>query len=261
MKIKIYIITYKGDDKVRRNLDSLSVSDIIDYEYEVYIINNHSSFNINNLELDSFSMNNIKILHNVLRPDFSNGHLSRNWNQAIVNGFKDLNKPDCDILIHCQDDTLWEKDCFKKLINVHEKFTFIQYGLGDQFCSYLPEAVKKIGLWDERFNSITMQGEDYFTRAVRYNYYKTTVTDPRHMRKHNPLPNLNLIKRPPGKTWEQKHKGYGIRFFEMKWGMSGRDAFNKATKGEKINPHIESYMMYPYFEKDVDDLKGKGYFE
>ncbi len=98
MKLKIYIVTFDGEKHLNHNLNSLFNSQYFKKENihcEVNIINNHSNFNIN----EKFK-NKVSVLHNVLRPDFSTGHLARNWNQAIINGFKNLNNPDCDILIH-----------------------------------------------------------------------------------------------------------------------------------------------------------------
>jgi hypothetical protein len=92
MKIKQYIVTYNNSLQINNCLDSI-FSKLSEEELsvlEIYIINNHS-----NLEINKEYLNNITILNNDLRPDFSTGHLSRNWNQAIINGFKSLKNPFC----------------------------------------------------------------------------------------------------------------------------------------------------------------------
>ncbi len=168
-KIKIFIVTYKSKISLNNNIKSLLESDLMQHNWEINVINNHS--------LNDEYVDKVKVWHNVLRPDFSTGHLARNWNQAIINGFKDLNNPDCDILVNSQDDVLFKKDCFSKLIEFHKKYSFIQSGAGDSLCSYLPEAVKEIGLWDERFCNIGYQEADYFLRALIYNKNKSMISD------------------------------------------------------------------------------------
>ena len=42
---------------------------------------------------------------------------------------------------------------------------FLQVGRGDELMVYTPDAVKTIGLWDERYTGIVIQEGDYFTRA------------------------------------------------------------------------------------------------
>ena len=86
-KIKIYIVTYKNDKCLNTNLRSLFCSDLMNYDYEINVINNHSQINIDP------KFKKVKLLNNNLRVDFSTGHLSRNWNQALINGFQDLNNP------------------------------------------------------------------------------------------------------------------------------------------------------------------------
>ena len=102
MKIKQYIVTYNNPLQINSCLYSIfnNLSTVeLDY-LDLYVINNHS-----NLQIQSEYLDKITILNNDLRPDFSTGHLSRNWNQAIINGFQNLNEPDCDIVITNQDDT------------------------------------------------------------------------------------------------------------------------------------------------------------
>lgn len=67
---------------------------------EIYIINNHSNSEINKDYLDNIT---------ILRPDFSTGHLSRNWNQAIINVFQNLKNPDYNIVITNQNDIIFRK--------------------------------------------------------------------------------------------------------------------------------------------------------
>ena len=86
MKIKLFIVTYNNALELNKTLTSLFKSDLNAIDYEVFIINNHSNFSI-----DEQFEKNVAILHNVLRPDNSTGYLTRNWNQALILGFGNLN--------------------------------------------------------------------------------------------------------------------------------------------------------------------------
>lgn len=120
MKIKLFIITWNNNEAVNACLDSLAASFVpSNILLEITIINNHSNLKL----IDKHK--HINILNNQTRPDFSTGHLSRNWNQAIISGFKSINNPDCDILITCQNDTVFATNWLLKLIESHHKYSFI----------------------------------------------------------------------------------------------------------------------------------------
>lgn len=258
MKIKLYIVTYNRENLLNETLKSIFNSKIL-FDLDITIINNHSNFKIN----EDF-LSKVNILHNSLRPDFSTGHLSRNWNQAIINGFKDLNNPDCDIVITCQDDTVFETNWLNKLVNYHKYYNFITQGGGDCFCSYTPEAIKNIGLWDERFCNIGYQEADYFFRAVIYNKQKSSINDELHIRKFNPVGNFIFKSTPDHKydeahTKSMEHHTITKALFFKKWGLEpgpwSEKHFNYTSKSL-----IENYIMYPYFEKNILNLSEKNYF-
>lgn len=270
MKIKLYIVSFIDMNCLKLNLDSLFKSDLMKYNHEIFIISNHSSFS-----LPANYLNRVKVLRNVLRPDFSTGHLARNWNEAIVNGFKDLNNPDCDILITAQDDSIFEPDFMGKLINLHKKYNFITAGIGDNVISYQQEAIKKIGLWDERFCGIYYQEGDYFLRALMYNKDKSCINDWPHDREINPIaPNarantfLPIARRTiwgnnsyglvPGGA--AKHMSVMRKHFENKWpGIKDIRWSDDLKNNPPKKPAIPEFVMYPYFEKDIENLNEKGY--
>jgi GT2 family glycosyltransferase len=159
--IKLFIVTWQNEKALNDGLDSLFTNNNIDLE--VNVIANHSAVKVH----DEFQ-DKVNIIYNNLRLDESTGYLSRNWNQAILLGFKSLRNPACDVLIAAQDDTIYYKNWLKKLLKLHNKYSFITYGWGDNFCSYLPEAVKKVGLWDERFIT-THHAAEYFYRMLILN--------------------------------------------------------------------------------------------
>ncbi len=257
MKIKQYIVTYNNKIQINSCLESI-FSKLSNEELsilDVYIINNHS-----NLDIDKKYLNKVTILNNDLRPDFSTGHLSRNWNQAIINGFKDLKFPDCDILITNQDDTLFKENYINKIIELHNRFDLIQFGWGDNFISYTPNAIKRIGLWDERFCNIGYQEADYLTRAALYLKNKSCINDFSHNRMLNSINEtdwlINIIPSGNARNEEYHHSSskfhsHSKHIYEAKWEMNPDSGFSNI---ESMTPKMNSFVMYPYFEKDVDTL-------
>ena len=266
MKIKIYIVTYKNDKALNRNLDSLYQSDIVNHDYEITIINNHTDFQAD------IDRPNLRVVHNTVRPDFSTGHLSRDWNFALIDGFKDLNNPDCDIVVACQNDTVFFPNWASYIVEKHKKdYSFIQFGNGDNFMSWTPAGASVIGLWDERFCNIGYQEGDYFLRAVLLNNKNTSINDWRrepgylkpgkrsHEREHNPIENKVVdvwFSQDEGnkEAHKESKKFHNIsrEVFRQKW-----EGFNSVHWPSDKNlmpkrPTLNSFIYYPYFEKDLD---------
>lgn len=260
MKIKVFIVTYKNKLHLNNNIQSLIKSDLMQHDYEIIVINNHTEFS-----MDNYYDKNVKVLHNVVRPNFSKGHLARDWNCALIHGFGDLMNPISDIVVHCQDDTLFSPDWCSNIINLHKKYTFIQYGWGDNFCSYTVDAVKKIGLWDERFCNIGQQEADYLLRAYIYNREKSSINDDVHNRVSN-REHVSIIDRPEHETYtyhSESTLGYNRwsdSLYISKWGFPpGEWKHNNVYSNPPKCSLIKNYVYYPYFEKDVEDLAGKNY--
>ncbi len=254
-KIKIYIVTYNAQDTINKNLKSLFASDIAKHNVEIYIINNHSNFSIDGEFIDK-----VKVLHNITRPDFSRGHLSRNWNQALINGFKDLSNPDCNIVACVQDDTLWYQDSIEKLINIHETYSFYTCTPGDGFCSYTPDAVKTIGLWDERFCGITFQEADYFLRAYLYNNAKSSINDSPHGRQLNPMYAIawrNNTRDDNDRKLLSYIYHYSLELFKLKW-PNNKFEYWDINEPMTAASAITNFVLYPYFEKNID-INNKNY--
>ena len=173
-KMKIYIVTYKRCDVLNDTLDKLFKSDFSELENtEVNVINNHSEFYLR----DEFK-NKVNVLHNVLRPDWSNGNVSENYNQAFINGVVNLQKPDTEILVTLQNDAVVHpKWCEHLDVLFNQKgYTFVTGLCGDTITAYKPESIRKIGMWDENLPA-QYKETDYFLRALIYNKDKTSIND------------------------------------------------------------------------------------
>lgn len=279
--INIYIVTYRSPVDLNNNIASILASGA---DVRINVINNHSEF-----FLEPKHEKAVTVLHNNLRPDFSTGHLARNWNQALIHGFRDLRNPASDIVITVQDDVIFEPDWLPRLVDLHRRYSFITMGGGDAFCSYLPEAMRRIGLWDERFCNIGFQEADYFLRALIYNRDDSSINDLIHARVHNALEGnaitslpfhmeldnaaereglkrtaSMLITTPHMKMHRKNAHNASMKFhslteslFRRKWGVSPRDWSAEHYAVRK--PLIQNYITYPYFERDIEGLREKNY--
>jgi hypothetical protein len=221
--IKLFIVTWQNEKALNDGLDSLFTNNNIDLE--VNVIANHSAVKVH----DEFQ-DKVNIIYNNLRLDESTGYLSRNWNQAILLGFKSLRNP----------------------------------GWGDNFCSYLPEAVKKVGLWDERFIT-THHAAEYFYRMLIFNRKNSSINDHHHQRVLNPE-NIEIAGRLSNeKNWYLNDLINTLKASEKL--LYKKFPSLKNTKGtwttkqvfQNTNIGLESYMLYPYFEKDVETLQEQKY--
>ena len=262
MKTKLYIVTYNNNEILNNwALKTLFESDFPFDNSEIYVINNHS-----NIYIEPQYKDKIKILNNDLRPDFSTGHLARNWNQAIINGFKNLNEPDCDLVIACQNDTKFCKNWYSKLIitMLKDGYKYITCGVGDQLQIFTADSVKNIGLYDERFCNIGYQEADYFLRAlIDYSEY-SSINDYGHGRNLNSLDTQLIEDTQTGLVRKEKthfdstiyHK-YSEKFWYMKWDV--RDIQWNLQEVYNTKPKLLNYIFYPYFEKDILNLEEKYY--
>jgi hypothetical protein len=205
---------------------------------------------------------NVNVMHNTLRPDFSTGHLSRSWNQAILHGFKNLLNPIAQIVVACQVDTIFNVDWLARLIDLHQKYSFISAGWGDAFLSFTPDGVRAIGLFDERFCNIVHQECDYFTRALIFNKDKSSINDFHHGKVLNPflssVDDASFIHRKNSNTsvtWNSTVECHEhiTKFLLSKYSESPL-VWNVNSPPKLLKKLI---MFYPYFEFGVLDSDSK----
>ncbi|MBU1067388.1 glycosyltransferase family 2 protein [Patescibacteria group bacterium] len=268
--IRLFIVTYNNPKALSENLHSLSNSDI-SQEDEIYIINNFGEIK----ERPKYSgLGALYILNNVCRPDFSHGFLSRSWNQSIILGFENLSNPACDIVCCVQDDTIFRPNWRQNLLKAHSKYSFIQVGTGDQFMSFTPDAIKKIGLFDERFSVLAFQEADYFTRAIIYNADQSSINDfPRHRRMHNHeehfptsfivYPNTRISDAHEYRIVAMNSQNVQLckSMWRHKWGSLPHEKWQQCNIWQLLPEHpiCSSYIYYLFFEKHIENLEEKGY--
>ena len=256
-KIAIYIVRYRETDKLYKCLDSVKKCGDSS-GVPVYVINNYGT-----LELpDEYKC--VTVLNNVTRPDFSTGHLSRNWNQAIINGFQDLNSPRYDKIVAIQADVELADAWYEHVVHLNENIKYLACGRGDEFQIFTPEGVKAVGIYDERFCNIGHQEADYFLRNLLIQRDTCCILDKPHGRFHCPaqFSNVNVedfIVPSIGCANEDHIKSavyhdISNRWFSTKWGNTGvvwRDHWNNNDAVRELCPFKKEVMYYPYFEKDI----------
>lgn len=260
-KVSLWIVTYNNSEDLNNNLRSLHATvnrNLIDLE--VNVINNHTNFH-----LDFEFLGKVKIFHNSTRSDQSLGHLARNWNQALIHGFKNLNYPAAHMVLCCQDDVLWEPHWCENLLTATKTYNFISQGHGDALVVHTPEAVKAIGLWDERFSPSFYHEGDYFLRALIYNRERTSLNDPGHGRCFNTL-EQSLIKVPAQNQLRQQAKNLSYGRAELphlvwqhKWPVPPIHWPEELIQTPPSNCLCKNFVLYPHFELDVLDLREKNY--
>lgn len=277
MKIHVGIVTYNNSSDLNKLLDSLFHSDLVEHNHSVQILNNHPTlFNLSDKFVDK-----VDVIH-TKRDNHQTGHISKDYNRIIIDGFQSLNNPKNDFVVTIQDDNTVKLNFVEKLINLHETYNFITSGPGDNFVSYTPDAIKNIGLWDESLPSIG--DADYLLRSVIWNYEKTSLndigqqrvlnasTEDSHREYWNPefrsessLINCGSLVNNESRQSNLSPLWIGVHPFTHafinKWGEHipqsvWTDTFMSEIK-ETLKPKIRQQIIYPDFECDIIDILNK----
>jgi hypothetical protein len=280
MKVSIFVVTYKNENLLHTCLTSILHAVMQapkQYDINITVLNNFETLTL------SEEFKEIKIINNNARPSFSTGHLARSWNQCILHGIKDIENPDCDVLVLAQNDTVFEPEFFTECDILLNKYKYIQVGCGDELQIMTPESIKAIGIYDERFCNIGFQEADYFLRAILLYKDNVSINDTFHGRVHNPINNEMLITNSQSgfirkdlyHTMSSKYHNISYRMFLYKWmgilpfrciPVTSLDVKEIKDKFpiEQWDDYIKNikvcakqYMMYPYFESKLPDLDKK----
>ena len=253
MRVAVFIVRYRETEHLYKCIESVGKHD----EVSVCVINNYGV-----LELP-LEYAHVKVLNNVCRPDFSTGHLSRNWNQAIINGFRNLKDPACDAVIGLQADACLAPGWLEYIRGFMHTVYYVSCGRGDEFQLFTPTGIHRVGLYDERFCNIGFQEGDYFLRSVLRIPANCAILDAPHGRLHNPYgidPNKILVPSQGGQpnddhlTSMQYHavskawfdKKYNNMILPSPWMSYNMEVMSQVGVKEK------EFMYYPYFERDID---------
>lgn len=263
MKITLFAVTYKND----KLLNEMLLKSLHDSEYPhelvtIKILNNFGKkIEVN----EKFNSLISEVHHNTIRLDTSTGHLARDWNHGIMNAFGKLSRPMSDVVVLLQNDTIVKKNWYQLVTSCAKNFLYCAFGAGDQCQIVTPEAIKKIGMFDERFCNIGYQECDYFIRSILRLKEKCSINDRSHGRLFNDHQELNPIEDTvTGNNRKEPYHRESLKFHHIskdflfkKWGKGIIPPWNN-TKGlmdflEKTKaPFEKMWKMYPYFEDDID---------
>jgi len=260
-RASIWIVTYRNEQDLNANLDSLFQHwqpDLMDIQ--VNVINNHTQFKLNSAHWDK-----VQVWHNRLRSDQSLGHLSRNWNQALVQGFQNLDQPRVEFVINSQDDVIWQPGWCASVLKETETYNLISQGVGDAVVVYKIDAVKNIGLWDERFCPSFYHDGDYFLRALIYNKQFSSINDPAHGRILNPLAYaFAVVPAANAPRVDAKNLSYGkahlpFLVWKNKWATNPIHWSQELIDNPPAISQCYNYVQYPHFETNLADLAARNY--
>jgi hypothetical protein len=175
----------------------------------------------------------------------------------------DLNNPDCDLLFLAQNDTEFTPDFIVKSKELIKNYNYITQGTGDELQIMTPDAVKKVGLYDERFCNIGYQEADYFIRHLLYNTDGCSINDSPHKRIHNPIDislliHGNLTGYQRADAFHQQSlvfHSFSEEVLYSKWNVN----YDEWKMAEKC--YSKQYMMYPYFESKYLKNWSESYFD
>lgn len=152
-KVAIYILSYDENQLLHNLLQSIEKSNIWineDIKLNMTIINtNKISFH----HRFTYQLHHNIHVVNTLQSSLTQGFTARYYNMALLSGFNDLKNPLSDYVITIQADSSLCGGWFQAVKDAHENegCDLVQAGTGDQLMSYNIDAVRSLGLWDERF--------------------------------------------------------------------------------------------------------------
>lgn len=258
MRVHIFVVTYKNEPLLARCLDSVAEAQKAAPEaasVQVTVLNNFG-------ELALPDRPGVTVLNNAARPDFSTGHLARSWNQAILHGFRDPKDPACDLLVLAQNDAVFRPGFLAAIPRHAARFCYMTFGHGDEVQVMTPEAVRRIGLYDERFCNIGFHEADYFLRALIAAPEAVSINDAFHGRVHNPVTNdvtehvaTGWSRGDPAHVASMAYHGLSRRVFAYKWGDTDPQQWGDAARSLRVC--AKQFMMYPYFEAALPHTEHK----
>ena len=102
---RVFIVTFKLHDRARSLVENLLKSDLVDFSFEITVINNFGTFSYpTDVTIFSDHADSLSVINSYSRPEFSWGHLAHDWNVAVLQGIVDLDNPISDIVVCLQGD-------------------------------------------------------------------------------------------------------------------------------------------------------------
>ena len=260
MKIKLYIVTYKKNDILNQNLESLWANTKNTKDIEVTILANHPDIKIQRKN----KRKNLKIITNNTRMPNAWGNLSKDWNFCILDCFKSIQNPNnIDWCVLAQNDITWIKD-WDEWLRKNKTYDLVTQPTGDQIIALNIKAVKNIGFFDERLTTLHFHEIDYFIRALIHYEKHISINDNHklHNLSINSVGNKIINSSFSGfstdetlhnrKNWQES-----CNFINKKWNIDVMKInTNYILENKKNLINIQEINWYPFFweEKNQPNL-------
>ena len=253
MKIKIYIVTYKKNEVLNKNLESLYSGAKYFNDFDVTVIANHPDIIIHEENM----RDNLKVILNTTRMPNSWGYLSRDWNFCILDAFKTWkNEDNIDWIILAQNDVVW-LDGWDDFVRNNKDYDFISQPSGDQAMILNINTIRKVGFFDERFTSIHCQEFDYFIRAIKNLGIRCSINDDHwNVKPFNSIGNVIINSNHSGDNINNQLPS--INLCHNKYKIQG-DKLDLSLLS-KVKPLFKEINWYPFFWYGYDNEHIKNTF-
>lgn len=241
-KVKVYVAAISSDFRPNTSMHDLAIT-------LKSLLKDSEGIDVTVFVDERVEVDNVSVT-----PIF-NTRPSHLWNQALMDGFRTLKHPESRLVVCVRAGALFQKGWLRRLLRLHSTRDLVFVGEEDQFHSYLPEAVRFAGLWDESILGPGAASLDYRMRAVRYlpkyvslnpGWNKDDITE-------------SIVSVPPSNSKRDTCAEIVRRdasSLKRKWGevlpqerWIAEDQTFMATVRD--GPKSTMVPLYPYFEADV----------
>lgn len=253
--LSVYIVTYRRDDVLNQNLSSLWAGCVDPSNIQVTVISNHPVVRID----AENERPNLRVIINATRHANSWGFLARDWNFAIIDAFGKWDNPKgVDWCVLAQNDVEWLQGWDQWLAS-QKDYDLVSQPVGDAVVALNIEAVRRVGLFDERFCTLHFHDIDYLNRATIHLGPRASINDT-HFESSaaafNPVGNVLIATSATGfvdddptlhtrKSWQEMRN---LLFW--KWGFrSLEEAIDRNILARRFQPATApgEPLVYPFF--------------
>jgi hypothetical protein len=260
--IRVYIVTYRKDEALNACLSSLWASAKQPEDIAVTVISNWPEVEI----APENQRSALRVLVNQTRHRNSWGFLARDWNFALVDAFQTWrNEPGTQWCVLAQNDIETWVDGWDEYLRNCTQYDLISQPKGDQVVALNIEAVRTVGLFDERFSTLHFHEFDYFYRAILALGSRASINDTHGDPKAaswNPVGNVLTLTASSGTDEDEdslfhspKSHREMLNLLRHKWRLSpsenveDRQRFVRLRRGSRPPREIN---FYPFFWDGFD---------
>lgn len=264
MKVRVYIVTYRRDDVLNKNLQTLWAGARHSEDLLVTVLSNHPQVHIAEENIRP----NLRVIINHTRHNNSWGYLARDWNFGIIDAFKTWKNPDAiDWCVLAQNDVEWLPG-WDEWLESQTRFDLISQPVGDAVVALNVEAVRRVGLFDERFSTLHFHDVDYLNRAAVILRDRASINDCHYgdLDTYNPVGNVLIQSSATGFVDDDPNLHTRKSWLEMrnllfhKWGDQDLEKImNRKRLTQRLRPQdlAQEFLLYPFFWQGMPGIKAR----